>query len=223
MPETYKDAVKQKQEQTPEEEEHLAGMPNYAEEVEGEVEETQEEIEERLAGLEDISITPPGRLSGVQDRSEFDVPQPGESDPTSGLGIGDINIGELSELDNQQILEVLVRVNIAMLNSLLNIEDYTSSYSNITVSGTNAINAADTPEPVVPQSDQSDIPTRILGIRSDTNNTDSIAFGDDQVSPNNGFVLNRGEVKWMEIDLRGEALFMSSETEGQIVQLLGMV
>jgi hypothetical protein len=109
-----------------------------------------------------------------------------------------------------------------MLDAVFNILGSLEPFSRITVSGTNEIQNVDTAEPVVPDSDNIEIPTRLLMVKSSDTNTDEIAFGDDETEPSSGFVLAPGESISINVDLRDEALFMASESTGQVVELLGM-
>lgn len=135
----------------------------------------------------------------------------------------DLDFGDLSQLDNGGLLEVIARVNIAQLASLFDIADSVEPFQSITVSGTNIIDQPDVAEPVVPESDEELIPTRTLFIKADENNSKRVYFGDDQVDPDSGFALERGESITLDTDLRAEELYMASEDSGQQIQLLGMV
>lgn len=223
MPETYQEAIEKVQEETDEEEEHLEGMPNYAHETEGpeEIAEAAEEALQEIRDAGDISVTPPDFLSG-QETGRRRVSQPGTQDPRGQFGV-DVDLDQLPNLGTPELLQIIARVNLAMLSTMLDISDYTSPLSDITVSGTNAIDDDDVPQPVVPQSDQTEIPTRFLMIKSDSDNTKPIAFGDDGSSPDSGFVLEPGQHIALQLDLRGEVFYMASEQQGQVVQLLGMV
>lgn len=139
-----------------------------------------------------------------------------------GLGV-DIDVSDLDGLSDAGLLEVIARVNIAQLAALFDIADAVEPFQNITVSGINAIDDADTAEPVVPESDEEQIPTRTLMVRADRENKAKIYFGDDEVSPDSGFALEAGEYIWIETDLRAEELYMASVNEGETVQLLGLV
>jgi hypothetical protein len=90
------------------------------------------------------------------------------------------------------------------------------------VSGTNAVSVPNNAEPVIPESDQQMVPTRTIFIRANRNNDEPIAFGDDGVAPQSGFVLESGESITIDLDLREAQLWMASEERGQQVHLLGM-
>ena len=217
MPETYDAAVKRIQSETDEEKEHLEGMPNYADETdEGPVEQVEDE-------LEDISVTVPDFLKPSEGgRREDDIQRPGAVNPRDQFGV-DVDLDQLPNLNQAELLQIIARVELASLQTLLEISDYVSPFTNITVSGNNAIDQANSPQPVVPQSDTTDIPTRILYMKADENNNEPIAFGDDKASPTSGFLLKSGQSITIQLDLRGEELYMSSDGDGQQVQILGLV
>lgn len=212
-PVSYEEAVKEKQRETDEEEEHLKGFPNYADEAEFDGD--FEDLEERFRELKSkVEAVPDWLLPEGSNKPEFGGRAP---DPR------DIQIAaNLEALDTRGLLEVIARVEIAQLATLFDISDYVEPLRNITVSGVNSIEDANEPEPVVPRSDEENVPTRILFIRADPQNTSEIAFGDDEVEPNSGFVLDNGETIFLEMDLRRQVLWMSSDTEGQSVQLMGV-
>lgn len=112
---------------------------------------------------------------------------------------------------------------VVRLEALFDILSAVEPLSNITVSGRNAIEQAGVPQPVVPQSDNTLIFTKTLYIRSSVSNNQDIAFGDDEVSPQNGFVLKPGEYINYPIDLRNGVLYMASQEDGATVQILGAV
>jgi hypothetical protein len=214
MPETYEDAVDRKQEETPEEEEHLEGFVNVADEF---TDEAREQVEEEV---EDISVTIPDFLKPGRDVGG-DVPEPDRNDPRGEFGL-DIDLDELQNLDTPALLQIIARIELAQLSTLIDMSNYMEPYNNITVSGNNAIDDDNSVQPLVPQSDTTDIQTRVLFVRADEDNNDTVVIGDSKSKPESGFILGPGEVFWVEADLRGETLYMSSETEGQVVQLLGM-
>lgn len=127
-----------------------------------------------------------------------------------------------SNLFIAQRMSVISSTQVEMLDAVFNILGSLEPFSRITVSGTNEIQNVDTAEPVVPDSDNIEIPTRLLMVKSSDTNTDEIAFGDDETEPSSGFVLAPGESISINVDLRDEALFMASESTGQVVELLGM-
>lgn len=145
---------------------------------------------------------------------------------------------DLSELSERGLLEHIARIlqlmfelhgtiagiAVNQLDALFNILTSVEPFSRITVSGVHVVEAGDedTVLPVVPESDTVDIPTRILFIRASPNNSDQIAFGDDEVEPDDGFILNPGEHQVLSINLAQETLWMSAETGGDEVQLMGL-
>lgn len=94
----------------------------------------------------------------------------------------------------------------------------------VSVSGTNDTGRrAGVPVTVVPRADEETIPVRRLWIRADPDNTHGIYFGDDDVSPNDGFLLRPGETHAIDLDFRDDILWMASDEPRQEVHLLGLV
>jgi len=227
---TLDEAKEETQKETDEEEEHLEGEPNRGvSETEG-PEAPDKSLEEVFEDVENFTITPPDFLkSGVEDRDDTfpgtggrrgeggdDGDGPLETDPRDLIRL-------IPGADEAELLEIIARVNVANFITNLDIADYLSPLSDITVSGTNAISSANQPEPVVPNSDSVDIPTRKIFIKANTNNKKPIAFGDDQSDPDSGFILGPGESIVVGLDLRGEPIYMSSERSGQEIEVLGML
>lgn len=177
-------------------------------------------LEQVWENVEDISEVVPDFLTPGEGLGEQETPNLGGRRGEFGVSL---DISGLSQMDTRGLLEVMARVNIAQLATLFDIADAVEPFTTVTVSGTNAIDNADVEQPVVPQSDTSDIPTRTLFIRASPDNNRLIYFGDDEVQPNSGFALAAGEFIVLETDLRGEELWMASEQAGGTVQLLGMV
>lgn len=220
---TYDEAIEDKQEETPEEEEHLEGFPNVADETDPEID--VETIEEAFEEVETISVSVPDSLKTDQEREVDETPTiPGRRGELPQVGSPDqITLDDLANLSQEGLLEIIARANVGMLLTLLDISDFLKPLNNITVTGTNIISNADNVQPVVPNSDQVDIPTREMYIKANKNNNDDIAFGDRQSDPQSGFLLGPGESITLPVDLRGETLYMSSETAGQEIELLGML
>lgn len=211
MPESYEEATEERAGED-------LGDPEPEEEFEPDLRTTS--LEELFESVEDITEVVPDWLRPEEGIPETDVPDVGGRRGQLGF---DLNISGLSQMDTRGLLEVMARVNIAQLATMMDIADNIEPFSTITVSGTNAIDNANTEQPVVPQSDTEAIPTRTLFIRASPRNNKPIYFGDDEVQPNSGFVLRAGEFIIWETDLRGEELWMASESDGQIVQLMGAV
>lgn len=133
-----------------------------------------------------------------------------------------LNIIAESNILLAERLDVLNDIQLEALQALFDIVSFTSPFTRITVSGTNEIEDPDTAELVVPQSDTTSIHTRILFMRAAADNTDEIAIGDDGTEPDTGYVLDNGDVLVLNIDLRDETLWMASETDGQVIELLGL-
>lgn len=143
----------------------------------------------------------------------------------------------LAELDNRNLLVVIAQsvrsltaltaqqaqVNVEQLSGIFDLLTAVEPHIGITVSGVNTIEQSNVTQPVVPESERINIPSRTLMIKASNNNKESIAFGDDSVAPTNGFILFPGESIAVSIDLREVNLFMSSDNSGDEVQLLGMI
>lgn len=115
------------------------------------------------------------------------------------------------------------QTNVDQLSALFNILSAVEPVSNITVSGRNSIDSPGQPQVAIPESDNTDIPTRKLLVRSSIDNNEAIAFGDDEVDPDNGFLLQPGEDIVVPMDLRETELYMASDEDGATVELLGVV
>lgn len=160
-----------------------------------------------------------------------------------GAGIGDIENAirdtmdlDLSQLDSRELLAVIAessRVNsvlnnvimeqsITQLSVLNDIATAVEPAASVTVSGINSVSRAGVPEPVVPRSDEVTVATRRLWIRASPRNSDDMYFGDDKITPGNGFVLRPGESRDVQLDFRDSILWMASNTKGDEVQLYGV-
>lgn len=227
---TLEEAKEETQEETPEEEEHLEGEPNRGvPETEG-LEAPEESIEEQFEDIEDFTVTVPDFLTTGTDDRNVTLPGPGGrrgrggDDDDSPIDTDPQRLIEIiPDAGNTELLQIIARVEVANLVTLLDIADYLSPLSNITVSGSNAVDDANQTQPVVPNSDQVEIPTRKIYVKANTNNRKPIAFGDDQSDPDSGFILSPGESIIVDMDLRGEPLYMSSEESGQEIELMGLV
>lgn len=177
-------------------------------------------VEEVFGDVKDRVENVPDWLTPDGDSGPGDIPPVGGGRGEIGV---DIDLDELDSLDNSGLLQVIARVNIAQLSAMFDIASAVEPFSTITVSGVNAIQDADVPEPVVPQSDQTKIPTRTLFMRASTDNDAPIYIGDDEVEPQSGLVLYPGEFYAMESDLRADEFWMASSEEGEVIQLLGLV
>lgn len=114
-----------------------------------------------------------------------------------------------------------VRTQIEQQAALLTILENVSPASTITVSGIVNIEEPETPQPVVPDSDDKEIPTRQLIVKAHPNNSDPIYFGDSEVEPEAGFILERGEVQTIDLSLKKNALYMAAEDTGNSVSVIG--
>lgn len=147
--------------------------------------------------------------------------------------ISDVDLADLSQTELLtlvvRLLSLMSRMRVADLSiqttqteALLDIATSVEPSRAITVTGVNVIEDADTPEPLIPQSDKTDIPTRVLRIRADPLNDKPIAIGDDEIDPDEGWYLKPGESDQISIDFRRTQLYMASEEDGQSVRLLGL-
>lgn len=214
MPKSYEEAQEEKNE-----EEHAAGHEEDSpSRIAGEVDDEFEgdSLEEMLNEIEDISTTVPEWLRPERSQipEEPSRRRPGDM-PDFGFGIG--------ELDELGLLEVIARIQIAQLSSLFDIAAAVEPLKGIVISGTNAISSAETAEPVVPESDETDIATRRLFLKASDDNNKDIYFGDDEVAPETGFSLAPGEGIELDIDLRLQVLWMASADSGQQVDIIGLV
>jgi len=119
-------------------------------------------------------------------------------------------------------MQIQSETQVQQLSSLVQIMNSVSAPTAITVSGTNALNDPDTPEPVVPQSKSQSIPTRTLYVRADPSNNVPLYFGDDNTDPESGFRLNAGESMTFEFDLRDNVLYYAASEADQVVDLMGV-
>lgn len=141
-------------------------------------------------------------------------------------GIGRLGILQTIAQSLVTINEQLTIQNETLLNILANEQIISRSvepFNAITVSGTNAIDNADAPQEVVPESETTDIPTRALFIKASSDNQAKIAFGDDNIEPTDGFILEKGQFIFLEMDLRETTLYMASQSSGPVVEILGVV
>lgn len=148
----------------------------------------------------------------------IDIPEvPGE-----GVDLSELNQSELLQLLIETV-RVQTNTNISMLSTMFDIYASVRESRGITIIGAEIIRQQDVPQEVISQDSPDDsVLTRELFIRADDSNTASIAFGDDQVQPQSAFVLNKGEVVRLPVDIGRLDLYMASEEEDQIIQLLGL-
>lgn len=165
-------------------------------------------LQEKFAELMDILRPAPGE-GRRGDITRPDIP-------------GAITAPNLEGLDNTGLLQVIAQTLIEQLNVQIDIANAVEPPTTITVTGTEAIDEADVPQLVVPQSDNGNIPTRTIFIRNDPDNSEKIYFGDDEVVPQDGFVLGVGEYIIFPLDLRESQLWMACEDADEVVQLLGV-
>lgn len=207
---TFEEATEQQQEEQEETEHHR----EWEEHLGGEAEFTfrTPDLRERAENIADISQVVPDDLIPGSESPDFGRERP----ETPGFDI------DLGQLDNRGLLEVQARAMITMLTAMFDVADAVEPMSTVTVSGTNAISVPYNPEPVIPESDRQMVPTRTIFIRADRNNGEPIAFGDDGVAPQSGFILESGESITIDLDLRNTQIWMAADERGQQVHLLGM-
>lgn len=121
-----------------------------------------------------------------------------------------------------QLLGVVANTSVTQLENLISIANDVRPATLVTVSGREIIDDADVPQPVIPDSDKTDIPTKTVFIRADPDNDNPIVIGDDEVDPNDGFILQPGEAQEVRIDFRDDQLFMAADEAGEAVRLLGL-
>jgi len=93
--------------------------------------------------------------------------------------------------------------------------------TDIVVSGTVDVEEADIPQEVLENLDQ--VRTRMLIMKANPLNDKPIYFGDDEVEPEDGFVLVPGEKIELPISYRDAHIYMASEERGASLQLLGLI
>lgn len=160
------------------------------------------------------------------------------SDITSQFQVDVLEDLDLSALDNNDLLQLIAQIlqfqfelqgvvasiQVDQLQALFDILTSVEPFTVITVSGVNEIESDEVDEaiPVVPESDTVSIPTRMLFIHASPDNDDEIAIGDDDVEPDDGFILEPGESQFLGINISDQVLWMAGESEGDGVQLLGL-
>lgn len=127
-----------------------------------------------------------------------------------------------ANLTQANTLKGILEAEVTMATILDSIATAVEPPVGITVSGTNQIDDADTPESVIPNAADKEIPVKHLWIRASPDNTGPVYFGDDKTQPEDGFMLTPGEAESFQLDFREDALFMAAENEGETVQLLGV-
>lgn len=199
--------------------------------------------EEEADDVETILTTTPDELGlsaeqrRAAERSEFE--EGVREELLGGSSVGSEELAELigrevGDADLQQTQVELLQTITSLLNSILssNVSQLSTMNSvlnsvepalSITASGNNVVEDADVPEPLVPNSDSTTVPTKTLYVRAAASNTAPIAIGDDSTDPDTAFFLERGEDMTLNIDLRDQTLYMASSEAGNVVKILGMV
>lgn len=172
-----------------------------------------EPIEEFTDKLERILRPSPPNLS----RRILQTP---DGSPSPGFPSTEI---DLSGLDQRGLLRIIASAVIAQTRSIFNIEDFLRPFTQITVSGTNAIDNAGTNQPVIPESDDIDIPTRTIFVRASKDNDAPIYIGDENVSGDDGLSLYKGEGQIINVNVGQVVPYMVSPEAGQVVEVLGVI
>lgn len=204
MVETFEEAV-QKSRQRRREQLDDSGIFQESEfELEGET------IEEKWNDIRDLVIAPQFDPGGQgTDRR----PNPAD-DPAFNVDLG--------SLDNLGLLEVIARAAIATLSTMQDVAAASEPATTLTISGSEITEAPNEPQAILGGEAGRDVPTRTLFLRAASDNRTSVAFGDDAVAPNNGFMLRPGESLAIGMDFAFTSLYMASEEKGEIVHMLGV-
>lgn len=177
------------------------------------------EIISQLQQGDDVPLPTPSLASdeilGLLGRINQDVGEMGQTELLQNIALGNRAISMLLLQNNQS--------QVAQLQAMYDILTSVEPYRAITVSGVHEFDNANEVTPVVPESDDRQIPTRMLIIKASDSNNDTIAIGNDDITPSNGWVLDRGDWLSLSVDLRGDALFMVGEDANDQVELLGVV
>lgn len=126
-------------------------------------------------------------------------------------------------IQRTKLMQVMSEGMLQNVSANVSVLENVRPYSNITVSGKTEIKDAGEPQAVIPEAENTEIPTRTLFIRSDPDNSDKIYFGDDEVQPEEGYVLTPGEAINIDVDFRNDSLWCASATEGEELMLIGVV
>lgn len=145
---------------------------------------------------------------------------------------------DLSELEGDELTRFIAQVNLAQANATVAsletlitkavfLDDIASAVeapSTISVNGIN--DTGSDPEvvtEVIPESEEREFPVTRIIVRSSRTNKGEIFFGDDDISPDAGFVLGPGETYTFDLDFRDATLYMVSDDPGQEVSFMGLI
>jgi hypothetical protein len=193
-------------------------LPTPDELAPGDTAASRREVELRISVLEELSDQLGITLEELQDRlGATPQPDPGTNDVAGLLQI----LISLIQSQNS-VLGVIANTQVSQLQNLVTVAQNISPNTLVTVTGREVISQSGEPQLIIPQSDQTDIPTRELYVRADSQNTSNIAIGDDAVDPDDGFFLKPGEYERIGVDFREQQLYMASEEAGDAVRLLGL-
>jgi len=178
---------------------------------------TFESLREKYDDLEDFLTSFPRRGQEPSDPIPPVGETPGIEFPEFDFDIDQANQTQLLRAMTE-LTQVMSNAQVAMLDRLNTIAQFTRPEEVVTVSGANVNTEADTPTEVISQS----VDTRKIYLRASPNNIDDIYLGDDQVEPQKGWVLRPGETLMIRLNFVQQSLYMASETENQVIQILGV-
>lgn len=166
-------------------------------------------------------------------------------DISIGQGLDDLeeqlreaNEIDLDALDEMELMRFMANMELIQANAsvaslengltssvfLDDIASAVESPSTITINGINDTgrNPSD-PSTVIPDTEGREFPATTMFMRASRENTDRIYFGDDDISPQSGFVLAPGESMVFTMDFRDDSLYMASDDRGQEVSYIGLL
>jgi len=198
-------------------------------------------LQEMYGDVADILTTSPSRFVegfnkvGLPQKRQENINQFGALIEVLQNQFGELS-GDLSSLDQKgllldiarsnrlflQFMSTLLQTNVEMLSAQYDTLSAVEPFSQIVVSGLNTIENENEVAPVVPESDTVEIPSRTVFIKASPKNDGVIALGDDEVSPQDGWILRKGEYIVIDDDLGAEEIYMSGNEAGDSVELLGV-
>lgn len=174
-------------------------------------------------GSEDI-------INEIQTEFSVDLSQISEVlEESQQTDFGELNNLQLLQVISQnstiqgQLLQVMADTMVQMLSTMASIDNSVGASETVTVSGSNTIDDANTPQAVIPGSDSTSIPTNKLFLKAGNNNDNPIYLGDDEVDVGGGFSLDAGESITMNIDFRADQIFMVSSEAGEEIEIIGLL
>jgi len=185
--------------------------------------EVEVNIEDALGvNFSDVAATVKAVEDAIKEETERDL---------SGLSSRELQVRLVERVglllqDNIQrtkVSQVMAEGMLQNVSATVSILENVRPYTNITVSGKTEIESAGEAQAVIPEAENTEIPTRTLFIRADPDNNDKIYFGDDKVQPEEGYVLTPGEAINIDVDFRNDSLWCASDTKGEQLMLIGVV